>query len=66
MRLILGRQVEGSEHGINYIDALDAAAEDLFTRAKYKHRATFTDNAGYKYVLTRERAGQYLVARLSS
>ncbi|MBI5466357.1 MAG: hypothetical protein HY974_03650 [Candidatus Kerfeldbacteria bacterium] len=59
---ILGRKVEGDEHGVYYLDELDAEAEELFHKAKYEHRAEFKDHDGRHYVLTRESAGRYLVA----
>jgi len=59
---ILGRDVEGDEHGLQHLDALDSEAEKLFAEAKIQHRAEFHDSHGHKYIMTRESAGHYLVA----
>ena len=63
MRLVLGNKLEGDEDGINHLDRLDQAAEELFHKAKYEHRAKFEDSHGRHFVLTRESPGHYLVAQ---
>jgi len=66
MRVILGKEVEGDEHGVNYLDSIDDKASELFEEAKYKHRAKFHDEEGRYYVLTRESPGHYLIAHVDS
>ena len=63
---VLGRDVEGDEHGVQYLDAIDAEAEHLFKEAKIHHRAEFHDSHGRKYIMTRESAGHYLVALINN
>lgn len=63
MQLILGRKVEGDQEGLVHLDHLDSAAEELFSKAKFEHRAKFEDSHGRHFVLTRESPGHYLVAQ---
>ncbi|MBU1038623.1 hypothetical protein KKC17_00070 [Patescibacteria group bacterium] len=66
MREILGRQVEGDEDGVFYLDRIDAEAESLFKKAKYEHRVKFKDDKGRHFIMTRSAAGRYLVAQTDS
>ncbi len=58
--------MEGDPDGVLYLDEIDQAAEELFKKAKYEHRARFKDGHGRHFVLTRESAGHYLVAQTDS
>lgn len=59
---ILGRVVEGDEHGLHHLDALNHEAEALFEEAKIKHEAKFSNHEGHRFILTRASAGHYVVA----
>ena len=63
---ILERQVEGDEHGLHHLEGMGHEAEELFEEAKLKHRSTFHDDSGRRYVLSRESPGRYLVANSDS
>lgn len=60
--IILGREVEGDEHGLHHLEAIGHEAEALFDEAKVHHEAKFANHEGHHFILARASAGHYVVA----